>query len=130
MCTFLRDSIIDIKVAELKSKPLRMNTTMGAALNFWKRKRIKKQYPDVMVGIQSILESAPHPLGPFGRRLFLEDYMMLEPGNDVIYYISPSHPDFKDSKGNQRLYSEVCTANPLRPMKLKGNIFFAMKLTV
>ena len=29
MCTFLRDAIIDIKVEELKSKPLRMTTTMG-----------------------------------------------------------------------------------------------------
>ena len=93
MCTFLRDAIIDIKVAELRSKPLTMNTTMGAAFNFWKHKWNIKHYPDVMVGIQAILESAPHPLGPFGRRLFLEDYMMLEPGNDVICYISPSHPD-------------------------------------
>ena len=84
MCTFLRDATIDIKVAELKSKPLRMTTTMGAALNFWQQKRNISRYPDVMVGIQSILESAPHPLGPFMRRLFLEDYMMLEPGNDVI----------------------------------------------
>ena len=35
MCTFLRDSTIDIKVAELKSKPLRMTSTMSAAFNFW-----------------------------------------------------------------------------------------------
>ena len=41
LCTFLRDSKIDAKVDELKLKPISMSKTMGSALNFWKRKKVK-----------------------------------------------------------------------------------------
>ena len=66
MCTFLRDGKIDAKIEDLRFKPLRMNTTMGAALNFWKHRKVNK-YHEAMSSIRSLLESAPHLLGPFGR---------------------------------------------------------------
>ena len=129
LCTFLCDSKIDAKLEDLRLKPISMSKTMGSALNYWKRKKVKG-YPSIMEGIKSVLESAPYPIGPSGRRLFLEDYMMLEPGDEVICYITPSHPDFKSSKGNQKLYLETCTAEPLRPMIISDNVYFAMRLTV
>ena len=128
LCTFLQDSNIDAKVEELRMKPISMSKSMGSAIKFWKRKKVKS-YPVFMKDIKSLLESAPHPLGPSGRRLFLEVYMMLEPGDEVICYITPSHPDFK-SKGNQKLYLQACSADPFRPMILGDNVFFAIRLTV
>ena len=129
LCKFLRDSAIDAKLESLRNKPLSMISTMRSAMNNWTHQS-DEAYPASMLEIEDLLESAPHPLGPAGRRLFLEDYMMLEPGNQLICYINALHPDFKDSKANQKLYKETCTANPLRPMKLEGTLYFAMKLTV
>ena len=129
LCTFLRDSNIDDKLESLRSKPISMNNTMRSSLNCWKNIRIEK-YPPSMVDLKYVLNSSPHPLGQFGRRMFIEDYMMLEPGDEVICYIHASHPDFKDSKANQKLFFNTCSSYPLRPMVLSGKIYFAMKITV
>ena len=126
LCTFLRDSIIDAKLESLRSTPIAMHNTMRSSLNSWQHQNIV-DFPDIMVGIQSLLESSPHAIGPFGRRLFLEDYMMLEAGNEIVCYITPSHPDFKDSKGNQKLFLKTCSANPLRPMILGGQVYFGSR---
>ena len=74
--------------------------TMRSAMNNWTHQN-DDTYPDSMLEIQELLKSAP-------LRLFLEDYMMLEPGNQLICYINSSHPDFKDSKANQKLYRQTC----------------------
>ena len=119
LCTFLRDSNIDDKLESLRTKPISMNNTMRSSLNCWRKERDEK-YPPSMVSIKYVLDSSPHPLGQFGRRMFLEDYMMLEPDDDVICYIHASHPDFNDSKVNQKLFYNTCSAYPLRPMILSG----------
>ncbi len=52
LCTFLRDAKIDAKLEELRLKPISMSKTMGSALNYWKRKKVKG-YPSIMEGIIS-----------------------------------------------------------------------------
>ena len=81
-------------------------------------------YEDLEV---SLLEG--WPLHIRYRRLLLEDFMMLNPNDNVVCFMSNAHPFFKSSTWITNL-KECLIVKPYEPMQLKGVIYFGFEMKV
>ena len=97
---------------------------MGKKHNSTRKKNRFAPYEDLQV---SLLQG--WPLHIRYRRLLLEDFMMLNPNDNVVCFMSKVHPFFKSSTWTRNL-KECLILKPYEPLQLKGVIYFGFDMQV
>ena len=102
LCVYLREDRITSALEDLEKKKngLVAHGFIKSALGNFKIADKKTWKPFDKLG----LDGAPHGLGFGDRRLLLEDYMMLQPGEEVRCLITKKHPFIASNKGGILYY--------------------------
>ena len=130
ICGFLRESAIEVKLAELMAKKgsLNVSSDIKSALTSWHNKRVVSYAPFNKI---HGFATAPPPLMIDDHRLLLEDYMMLKPGDIVMCLISKTHPLLAKKKGSLKdAFQETMEYDLYRPIQYSRTVFFPLKLVV
>jgi len=109
-------------------------------MNRWivpsKCKDVTKQSP--LRKLSDLFSSAPAALRNDSGRLWLEDFMMLRPEEEVILLITKNHPILMD-KGkreaacvglNRNKVESIICRNPIQPLQIGRSVYFAMRMKV
>ena len=129
LCIYLREDRISTALEELEKKKngLVAHGFIKSALGNFKIADKKTWKPFDKIG----LDGAPHGLGFGDRRLLLEDYMMLQPGEEVRCLITKKHPFIASNKGGMlKIIQSTIEDEPYHPIQFGPNVYFVMHLKV
>ena len=127
--TFLRDDYVSINVNDANLKFMNKKGMFGN----WQVEREKSFRPFHTKDIDPILRAAPNVMSQNFHRLLLEDFMLLNPGDNVICLIRSDH-SFLTSPGLKKIWiplmKEVMTIEPLHPVQYQKDVFFPFSFLV
>ena len=129
LCIYLREDRITTALEDLEKKKngLVAHGFIKSLLGDFKIADKKTWKPFDKLG----LDGAPHGLGFGDRRLLLEDYMMLQPGEEVRCLITKKHPFIESNKGGMmKVIQSTIKNEPYHPIQFGQNVYFIMHLIV
>ena len=97
MCFFLRNDAIANYMDSMDKAEVTVASDIKSAFKFWENAR--QVSLDPFQNIQD-LRISPQALAINDHRLLLEDFMELQPGEDVFCLISKSHPMISSKKSS------------------------------
>ena len=128
---FLRNKFVDGYAEESTTKALSTAQRYKPAYDFWSKKTKDEKKRNALFPFDDLRESLNDgmPLSKHYRRLLIEDFMLLQPTNSVLCFMSNKHPLMKSSTWKTQL-EEVMKKKPYEPLKLKGTYYFGFEMTV
>ena len=108
-----------------KKNGLFTHGSIKSALNQWKDATVITWKPFDKLG----LDSAPVAMEWNDRRLLLEDFMMLQPGNEVKCFITKKHPLIAKKGPMTKIIAATIEHEPYHPVQFGRNLYFVMKLS-
>ncbi len=128
---FLRDRFVEDYVKTMKSKTLSTAQRYKPAYAFWSKDTNSATVRNAYYPFEDMKSSLSNgwPLSKLYRRLLLEDFMLLEPDDAVVCFMSKNHPLMKSKTWVCQL-KEVMRIKPYEPLTLKSKVYFGFDLKV
>ena len=116
ICVFLRNDAIADYMDSMDKAEVSVTNDIKSAFKFWENAR--QVSLDPFQNIQD-LRISPQALAINDHRLLLEDFMELQPGEDVFCLISKSHPMISSKKSSMfSLFYETIEHERFCPIRL------------
>jgi hypothetical protein len=128
---FLREDFVNANALELDSKFLSTAQLYKPVRDFWSKKTNASKRRNVYAPFEDMKESfiGGWPLSIHYRRLLLKDFMLLNPDDEVVCFMSKQHPFFKSSSWKKNI-KEAMLSKAYEPLVLKGLVFFGFEMKV
>ena len=128
---FLRDRFVEEYVKSMKSKTLSTAQRYKPAYVFWSKETNSATVRNAFFPFEDmkLSLSTGWPLSKLYHRLLLEDFMLLEPDDTVVCFMSKDHPLMKSQRWISQL-KEVMRIKPYEPLTLKSKVYFGFDFKV
>jgi hypothetical protein len=104
---------------------------MKAAINNWSWTGRSITW-GIFKDLEPLLNDSPNPLTPEHSRLMLEDFMLSEPGDQLLCFVTKSFHFFTGAGKSSFIkdFIQSMKNDPWKPTRFQNNVYFAITVTV